>query len=116
MNEKKLKRERRHKRTRAKITGTTLIPRLSVFRSNDRVFIQLIDDSSGKTLASVNKNEVKTTKGKNKTEVAFEMGKIIADKSKKINIEKIVFDKSGYKYHGRVKAVAEGARENGLKF
>lgn len=116
MNEKKLKRERRHKRIRAKITGTALIPRLSVFRSNDRVFIQLIDDSLGKTLVSVNKKEIKTTKGKNKTELAFEMGKLIADKAKKINIEKIVFDKGGYRYHGRVKAVAEGARENGLKF
>jgi len=116
MNEKKLKRERRHKRIRAKIIGTALIPRLSVFRSNDRVFIQLIDDSSGKTLASVNKKEVKDTKGKNKTEVAFEMGKLMADKAKKINIEKIVFDKGGYRYHGRVRAVAEGARENGLEF
>lgn len=120
--EKKLKRERRHKRNRAKIAGTPERPRLSVFRSNDTVYLQLIDDEKSKTLASVNKKEIipqkKTakTKAKSKTDISFEAGKLIAEKAKKLKIESVVFDKGGYRYHGRVKAVAEGAREGGLQF
>ncbi|SRR6056297_161985 len=114
--EKNLQRQRRHQRVRAKIKGTSDRPRLSVFRSRRIVYIQLIDDSAGKTLASVNEKELKKGKNKNKTDISFEAGKVIAEKARKIKIETAVFDKGGYKYHGRVKAVAEGARENGLKF
>ncbi len=122
MKEKKIKRDRRHKRDRAKIEGTAERPRLSVFRSNDTIYLQLIDDKNGKTLASINKKEItpkkKTsqTKTKSKTEISFEAGKLIAEKAKKLKIESVVFDKGGYRYHGRVKAVAEGAREGGLQF
>lgn len=112
--EKQIKKARRHARVRAKVTGTAGVPRLSVFRSNTGMFIQLIDDENNKTLASANIKEV--TKKGNKTEVANELGKLIASKAKEAKIEKIVFDKGSYKYHGRVKAIAEGAREGGLKF
>lgn len=88
-------------------------PRLSVFRSNKFIYAQLIDDQAGKTLASGSDRDLKSP---NKTGRAKELGKVIADKIKKAGIETIVFDKGSYKYHGRVKAVAEGAREGGLKF
>lgn len=112
--EKQLKRKRRHKRVRANISGTPEIPRLNVYRSNTGVFVQLIDDVSGRTLVSAGNKELKS--GGNKTEQSFEVGKLIAQKAKKAKIEKVVFDKGGFKYHGRVKAVAEGAREGGLQF
>ncbi|MFA7169590.1 MAG: 50S ribosomal protein L18 [Candidatus Paceibacterota bacterium] len=113
----KAKREarlRRHNRVRAKVSGTAEIPRLNVFRSNKGLFIQLIDDVAGKTLASVNDAEIK--EGKNKIEKAKEAGKIIAQKAVKISVKKVVFDRGGYQYHGRTLAVAEGAREGGLEF
>lgn len=104
----------RHGRVRSKISGTKEMPRLSVFRSSSHIYAQLIDDLSGKTLAAASSREVKG-KGK-KSELASEVGKLIASKAKEQKIEKVVFDRGGYAYHGRVKAVAEGAREGGLKF
>lgn len=105
---------RRHNRVRAKVLGTKDVPRLSVFRSNRGFFIQLIDDSVGKTLASVDSKELKSKM--KKTDAAKEGGKLIAKKAIDKKIGKVVFDRGGYRYHGRVKAVAEGAREGGLKF
>jgi len=111
---KNQKYERRKKKIRSKIEGRKDCPRLSVFRSNKGMFLQLIDDQEGKTLVSASSNEIKN-KGK-KVDLSFELGKLIAQKAKDKKIEKIVFDRGGYKYHGRVKAVADGAREGGLKF
>jgi len=106
---------KRHRKVRARINGTKDIPRLSVFRSNKDMFVQLIDDIEGKTLASVGGKEIKE-KNKTKLEMAALIGKLIAEKANKIKIKKVVFDRGGYKYHGRVKAVADGAREGGLEF
>ncbi len=106
------KRLRRAKRTRSKITGTSEIPRLSVFRSLKHIYAQLIDDVAGETLASASDKDLKG----GKSEKAAEVGKKLAALAKEKNIEKAVFDKGGYRYHGRVKALAEGAREGGLKF
>lgn len=111
---KKQKQLRRHLRVRSKINGTIEIPRFSVFRSNRGMFLQLIDDLSNQTLVSVSNKDV-ATKG-TKTESSFELGKFIAEKAKAKNITTVVFDRSSYKYHGRVKAVADGAREGGLIF
>lgn len=120
INKQKIKktiRERRHKRQRAKISGTKLYPRFSVFRSNKHISCQLIDDKGGKTLVSASDVEIKNKKTKKKkSEVAFMVGELIADKAIKKDIKKIVFDKGCYKYHGRVKSIAEGARKGGLKF
>jgi len=121
---KQLKLKRRHKRVRAKIVGTSKVPRLCVFRSNQHIYAQLIDDSKGKTLASVNDFELKKGKAKSadkqemsgKIKLAFEVGKLIAKKAGENKISKVVFDRGGFQYHGRVKAVADGAREGGLKF
>lgn len=113
--EKNDKLARRHKKIRSTISGTEKRPRLSVFRSNRGLYIQLIDDVSGKTLVSSNNKELKTDKGK-KVELAFKLGKNLAEKAIKKQITKVVFDRGGYKYHGRVKAVADGAREGGLIF
>jgi large subunit ribosomal protein L18 len=109
------KQQRRKARARAKFSGTSKRPRLSVFRSLKNINVQIIDDSISKTLVSVDEKELKLDK-KNKTEIAFEVGKKIAEKALEKKIKECVFDRSGYKYHGRVKAVAEGAREGGLKF
>ena len=106
------KRMRRKARVRAKIFGTAKRPRLSVFKSLKYVSVQLIDDEKGKTLVSANDKKLKG----NKTEKAKDVGKLIAQKALDKKIKVCVFDKSGYKYHGRVKAVADGAREGGLKF
>ena len=121
---KQLKLKRRHKRVRAKIVGTSKVSRLCVFRSNQHIYAQLIDDSKGKTLASVNDFELKKGKAKSadkqemsgKIKLAFEVGKLIAKKAGENKISKVVFDRGGFQYHGRVKAVADGAREGGLKF
>lgn len=113
---KKEKRERRHNKVRSKVGGSALRPRLSVFRSNKYVFLQLIDDLKGKTLVSVKDTELKDHKKmENKVKKAYEAGKLLAEKAKKAGVEEAVFDRGGYKYHGRVKAVAEGAREGGLR-
>ena len=115
MLKKQEKRHRRHVRIKSKIKGTKKCPRLSVFRSNKYIYAQLIDDLNGKTLVSA--NNVKINKDKlNKTQVAKKIGSSLAKKAIDNKITKIVFDRGGYKYHGRVKAVAEGAREGGLKF
>lgn len=114
MLEKKVKRIRRHRRVRAKIIGNAKIPRLCVFRSAKHIYAQLIDDGKGKTIVSVNDLSIKKAKGK--IDVAKEIGKTIAKLAIEKKIEKVVFDRAGYLYHGRVKAVAEGAREGGLKF
>lgn len=111
---KRAKRKIRHSRVRTRVSGTDKCPRLSVFRANKHIYAQLIDDAAGKTLLAVSSKEVKV-KGK-KTDFAAEVGKLIASKAKTKNIEKIVFDRGGFAYHGRVKALADGAREGGLKF
>ena len=105
---------RRHRRVRGKITGTAARPRLMVFRSNRGMFAQLVDDDSGKTIAGANWVGVKS-KG-DKTAQAREVGKALAAAAKKAGVETVVFDRGGYLYHGRVKALAEGAREGGLVF
>ena len=106
---------RRHRRVRGKVRGTAERPRLVVFRSNRGVFAQLVDDSTGKTLAGASWVTVKSTDG-SKTDQARAVGLAIAAAAKKVGVEKVVFDRGGYLYHGRVKALAEGAREGGLKF
>lgn len=106
-------RERRQRRVRAKVIGTPACPRLSVYRSLSHIYTQLIDDQNGKTIVSANDSEIKT--GKTKTEKATEVGKLLAQKAIDKKIEKAVFDRGMFRYHGRVKAVAEGAREAGLK-
>jgi large subunit ribosomal protein L18 len=109
-------RERRHRRVRGKIRGTADRPRLAVFRSNHGIFAQLVDDDAGKTIASCSwTNLPKSFKG-DKTEQAAEIGKRLADAAKKAGVSSVVFDRGGYLYHGRVKALAEGAREGGLSF
>jgi len=107
------KRALRQSRVRAKIQGTATKPRLAVFRSNRNIELQLIDDEAGKTLISVTSKEVKDTG--NKTQTADAAGKLLAKKALEGGIKEAVFDRRHYKYHGRVKAVAEGARGGGLK-
>ena len=110
-------RRRRQIRIRAKVKGTGQCPRLSVFRSNAHIYAQLIDDDSQKTLVAASDLEIKTKiTDKDKTAQAHQVGLLIAKKAKEKNIEKIAFDRGGYKYHGRIKALAEGARQGGLKF
>ena len=113
---RKLERERRHKRVRTKISGTSECPRLCVFRSNANVYAQIIDDTKGVTLvqASTLDKEVKT-KHSNK-EAAKEVGTLIAKRALEKNIKSVVFDRGGYIYHGVIKEVAEAAREGGLDF
>jgi large subunit ribosomal protein L18 len=112
---RQVKRIRRHARIRAKIEGAAECPRFSVFRSNRGMSLQLIDDAAGKTLVSAVAKEIEDKK-LNKTELAAALGKLLAEKAAAKKIEKVVFDKSFYKFHGRVKAAAEGARAAGLKF
>lgn len=106
---------RRHDRVRNKISGTSSCPRLNVFRSNANIFAQIIDDEAGTTLVSSSSVELKIKNGGN-IEGASLVGKDIAQKAKKAKITKVVFDRGGYLYHGRVQALAEAARENGLEF
>ena len=108
-------RERRHRRIRGKVAGTAVRPRLAVFRSNKGIFAQLIDDETGRTLAGASWLGLKGFKG-TRIDQAAEVGKAIAAAAEKAGIETVVFDRGGYLYHGRVKALAEGAREGGLKF
>jgi large subunit ribosomal protein L18 len=108
-------RERRHKRVRSKVTGTSERPRLVVFRSNRGIEAQLVDDLEGKTVAAASWLHLKKFKG-SKTEQAAEVGKLLARNAKNAEIETVVFDRGGYLYHGRVKALAEAAREGGLRF
>lgn len=106
---------RRKVRTRSKIKGTAKRPRLSVFRSNRYIYAQLVDDLTGKTLLGVNDLSL-NTKGKNKKDRAFEVGKKVGEYALKLGIFEAVFDRGSYKYHGRVKLLADGAREGKLKF
>jgi large subunit ribosomal protein L18 len=108
-------RARRHRRVRAKVRGTAERPRLVVFRSNRGIEAQLVDDASGRTLASASWVALRSFKGA-KGEQAAEVGKLLAASAKKAGIETCVFDRGGYLYHGRVKALADGAREGGLTF
>jgi large subunit ribosomal protein L18 len=109
-------RERRHRRVRGKIRGTAARPRLAVFRSNHGIFAQLVDDDAGKTVAAASWVGLpKSFKG-DKSEQATEVGKTLAQAAKKAGVESVVFDRGGYLFHGRVKALAEGAREGGLSF
>ncbi len=114
--EKRIKKERRRKRVRGKISGTKKRPRLSVFRSNKRLFVQLIDDTAGKTLLGMSDKISKKKSKMNGVEKASQLGEELAKKAKVKKISAVVFDRSGYQYHGRVKALAEGARKGGLKF
>lgn len=140
MLKKQVKRNRRHKRVRSRVKGTAKVLRLCVFRSNRHIYAQLVDDERGKTLAQATDFEVKSVtisrdrskwsqnKKKEKreeekeiartrkVEQSFEVGKLIAKKAIEKKIKKVVFDRGGYRYHGRVKALADGAREEGLKF
>lgn len=110
------KRLRRHKRIRARVKGTAKVPRLCAFRSGKHIYGQLIDDEKGKTLVSASDMEVKGKTKKTKSNLSREVGKLIAQKALTKNFEKVVFDRGGYQYHGRIKCLAEGAREGGLKF
>lgn len=111
----KASRERRQKRIRIKIRGTREVPRLSVFRSNKYIYIQAIDDLEGKTLAFASEGKLKSKEG-NKTERAKNLGLLMAQNLKKAKIDKIVFDKGSFQYHGRIEALAKGLREGGIVF
>ena len=109
-------RRRRHRRVRGKVQGTTERPRLVVSRSNRGIAAQLVDDVAGKTVASASWLSLKASFKGDKSEQAAEVGKQLAASAKKAGVETCVFDRAGYLYHGRVKALADGAREGGLKF
>ena len=113
--DKNVSRLRRHARVRAKLSGTTEAPRLCVYRSNKNIEAQIIDDTKGATLVASSSMALKLENGSN-VEAAGKVGKDIAEKALAKNIKKVVFDRSGYIYHGRVKALAEAAREAGLDF
>lgn len=113
LNPKIANRLRRRSRIRSKISGTSVMPRLSVFKSNTSISAQIIDDSAGLTLASAHSREVK---GKGLLAKAVLVGKLVAEKAKAKKIEKVVFDRGGFSYAGNVRALAEGAREGGLQF
>lgn len=114
MLQKTLKRLRRKNRIRAKISGTSTRPRLAVFRSNSNIYVQLIDDVAGKTLAA--SSDLKLKKEGTKTEMATKVGTDMAKKVSDLKISEVVFDRGGFAYHGRVQALADALRENGLKF
>ena len=103
-------------RIRKVVSGTEARPRLAVFRSNKEIYAQIVDDVTGKTLAAASSRDKDITSKGNKIEVAALVGKSIAEKALKAGVETIAFDRGGYLYHGRVKSLAEGAREGGLKF
>ena len=110
-------REARHTRVREKVVGTNVEPRLNVFRSNNNIFAQIIDDEKGVTLVSASSidKELKLENGGN-IESAIKVGELLAKRAKKAKIKEVIFDRGGYLYHGRVKALADAARENGLEF
>jgi len=111
--EKRAHREKRRKRVRRKVVGTANRPRLSVYRSNVNIYAQLIDDDAARTLAAADSREV--GEAENRKDAARKVGELIARKAKEAGIEVAVFDRGGNKYHGRIAALAEGAREGGLK-
>lgn len=108
-------RKRRHRRIRGRVVGSPERPRLSVSRSNKRIYAQVIDDSRGHTLAAAGSHEG-PLRGLSKGEAAAQVGKLLAERAKAAGVSQVVFDRGGYKYHGRVKALADGAREGGLEF
>lgn len=110
-------RKARHERVRNKISGTAIVPRLNVFRSNNNIFAQIIDDETKNTLVSASSidKELKIENGGN-SEAAIKVGTLLAKRAKEAKIEEVKFDRGGYLYHGRVKELAEAARKNGLKF
>ena len=118
VEKKRVARLKRHERVRKKITGTPERPRLSVFRSNLYISAQIIDDSKGVTLttASSQEKDLAKKKGTKNIEMAKKVGQLLAKRAKEKNITGVVFDKGGYLYHGKVKALADGAREGGLEF
>jgi len=110
---------KRHRRVRKRVVGTQERPRLSVFKSNRHIYVQLIDDDAGCTLAAASSLSSLIVEGKDqggKTSVAKAVGKLVGQAALRASIKKVVFDRGGYRYHGRVKALADGAREAGLKF
>lgn len=118
-SKKTVSRARRKRAIRGKLSGTAERPRLTVFRSNKHIYAQVVDDVAGKTLAAVStavEGIREASVEKKKTEVAQIVGQKLAEKCKELSIESVVFDRNGFIYHGRVKAVAEGAREGGLRF
>lgn len=108
-------REKRRRRIRGKVTGTAERPRLSVFRSNARIYAQVIDDTKGHTLAAASSTE-QALRDVGKGDAATQVGTLVADRAKSAGVTKVVFDRGGYLYHGRVKALADAAREGGLEF
>jgi large subunit ribosomal protein L18 len=118
MNTRNLRRQKIHYRIRKKISGTATKPRLSVFRSNNDIYLQLIDDVNGKTIVSTSTRDknILAQKELTKTEKSKQAGIALAHKANELGIQQVVFDRSGFLYHGRIKAVAEGAREGGLQF
>jgi large subunit ribosomal protein L18 len=110
------KRNRIRRRIRAKVMGTSECPRLAVFKSNKQIYAQLIDDQAGLTLASASSINIKEAQGIKKVDQAKVVGAKVAENAKAAGIERVVFDRGGYLYHGRVKSLAESARENGLQF
>ena len=115
-NKKEQRRRTIRFRIRNKISGTDQRPRLSVYRSNKGIYCQLIDDVEGRTLAQANSQEKDVDTKMNKSEQAKQVGALIAQRGKALNIDRVIFDRGGYLYHGRVKALAEAARESGLVF
>lgn len=112
---KTARRKRIHMRIRKKMEGNSSRPRLSVFRSNKQIYCQLIDDSKGTTLVSAASTD-ESISGSNKSDIAKKVGELIGSRAQSLNISEVVFDRGGYLFHGRVKALAEGARSAGLKF
>ncbi|MGD2077648.1 MAG: 50S ribosomal protein L18 [Chloroflexota bacterium] len=115
----RIARKRRHRRVRAKVSGTAERPRLNVYRSLDHIYVQVIDDEAGQTLAAastLDKELASKISGKTKKDQAALVGSAIAERAKSAGIEQVVFDRGGYQYHGRVKALADAAREGGLQF
>lgn len=116
---KQAARDRRQRRIRARLSGTPERPRLNIFRSLDNIYAQVIDDVAGKTLvaaSTVDRDIAKTLKDKTKVEAAKIVGQTLAERAKQVGVTTVVFDRGGYRYHGRVAALAEGAREGGLEF
>ncbi len=109
------KRKRRHRRVRGRVQGSAARPRLCVFRSSKGIYAQVIDDDAGVTLASASTLVLDGASG-SKSEKAAEVGKLVAQRAREAGVQKVVFDRGGYLYHGRVKALADGAREGGLEF
>jgi large subunit ribosomal protein L18 len=110
-------RQKRHERIRLRLSGTTERPRLAVFRSNRHIYAQVIDDSTGRTVAAASSGEAELRTGTGtKTEEARVVGRLVAERAKNAGVERVVFDRAGFRYHGRVKSLADAAREAGLEF